>query len=207
MQFFLLLFSCLLSSTLAQYPPSSSNLTTIPSPFDPNITISYKSPGTACKTVFSTQQQSTGWVHIPGQYPTNTFWWFIGARDPSDQLTIWINGGPGSSSMLGLFTENGPCEVVELAAGKLGTVEREWGWDRGSNLLYIDQVIWPLLSSSMSKIERIGGTTSSLGICFRADVWHDLAELFLSQLSSLSWLHVCRRVSGPKLTNILSQIK
>ncbi|KAF4632059.1 hypothetical protein G7Y89_g6074 [Cudoniella acicularis] len=105
-----------------------------------NITISYKSPpvGT-CETAFSTQQQYTGWVNIPGQYSTNTFFWFIGARDPTDTLTIWLNGGPGSSSMIGLFTENGPCEVVQLAQGKFATQAREWGWDRGSNMLYIDQ--------------------------------------------------------------------
>lgn len=41
--------------------------------------------------------------------------------------------------MVGLFQENGPCEVVELARGKLGTQAREWGWDRSSNILYIDQ--------------------------------------------------------------------
>jgi hypothetical protein len=136
----LLPLSYLLLVIVAQYPPVS-NLTTISSPVDGNITISYKSPGTGtCQTVFDTQEQFTGWVHIPGTYPTNTFFWFIGARDPTDQLTIWLNGGPGSSSMLGLFTENGPCEVVEIAQGKLGTVARDWGWDRGSNLLYIDQV-------------------------------------------------------------------
>jgi hypothetical protein len=140
MYLILFLLSYLLSVTLAQYPPVS-DLTTISSPFDANITISYKSPGTnACQTAFDTQQQYTGWVHIPGKYPTNTFFWFFGARQPTEQLTIWLNGGPGASSMIGLFTENGPCEVVELAAGKLGTVVRDWGWDRGSNLLYIDQV-------------------------------------------------------------------
>jgi carboxypeptidase C (cathepsin A) len=136
----LLLFPLLFRPSLAQYPPAS-NLTTIVSPVDGNITISYKSPpqGT-CQTVFDTQQQYTGWVNVPGNYSTNTFFWFIGARAPTDQLTIWLNGGPGSSSMIGLFTENGPCEVVELAENKFGTKARGWGWDRGSNMLYIDQV-------------------------------------------------------------------
>lgn len=41
--------------------------------------------------------------------------------------------------MVGLFQENGPCEVVEIAEGKLGTQPRNWGWDRSSNILYIDQ--------------------------------------------------------------------
>jgi carboxypeptidase C (cathepsin A) len=136
----LFLLSFVFCCALAQYPPIS-NLTTIKSPVDGNITISYKSPpqGT-CQTVFDSQQQYTGWVHIPGNYSTNTFFWFIAARDPTTQLTIWLNGGPGSSSMLGLFTENGPCEVVELAEGQFGTLARDWGWDRASNVLYIDQV-------------------------------------------------------------------
>ena len=41
--------------------------------------------------------------------------------------------------MVGLFQETGPCEVVEIAEGKLGTQARDWGWDRSSNILFIDQ--------------------------------------------------------------------
>ena len=54
-------------------------------------------------------------------------------------MTIYLNGGPGSSSMVGLFQESGPCEVVEVAQGQFGTQARNWGWDRSSNVLYIDQ--------------------------------------------------------------------
>ncbi|KAI9745561.1 MAG: hypothetical protein M1818_001095 [Claussenomyces sp. TS43310] len=136
---FFLLLHYLLSSARAQYPPAS-NLTTIASPVDSNITVSYKTPlQGSCTTAFSTQEQYTGWVHLPGAYPTNTFFWFIASREPSSQLTIWLNGGPGSSSMLGLFTENGPCETFEVAQNQFATRARNWGWDRGSNMLYIDQ--------------------------------------------------------------------
>jgi carboxypeptidase C (cathepsin A) len=126
---------------IAQYPPPQLNLTTVVSPVNGNISISYKSPpnGT-CQTAFTTQKQYTGWVHIPGDYPTNTFFWFFEAREPTSQLTVWLNGGPGSSSMLGLFTETGPCEAIEVAEGKFGTRVRDWGWDRASNMLFIDQV-------------------------------------------------------------------
>jgi len=136
------LFLSFIALSLAQYPNNSnSNLTTIQSPVDGSISISYREPALGtCKTAFDSQKQYTGWVNIPGNYSTNTFFWFFGGRDPTDKLTIWLNGGPGSSSMLGLFTENGPCEVVELAQGKFGTIAREFGWDRGSNILYIDQV-------------------------------------------------------------------
>ena len=41
--------------------------------------------------------------------------------------------------MVGLFQETGPCKVVEIAQGRLGTQARDWGWDRSSNILYIDQ--------------------------------------------------------------------
>lgn len=120
------------------------------SPGNRNITVNYKSPpfGT-CTTVFSTQKQYTGYVSIPPfslapiqqDYSINTFFWFIESRTDASTapLTIYINGGPGSSSMVGLFQESGPCQVVEIAEGKLGTVARDWGWDRSSNVLYIDQ--------------------------------------------------------------------
>lgn len=120
------------------------------SPVDGNITITFKTPSIGtCTTVFSTQKQYTGYVQLPPftlapiqqNYSINTFFWFIEARNnPSTApLTIYMNGGPGSSSMVGLFQENGPCQVVEIAEGQIGTQAREWGWDRSSNVIYIDQ--------------------------------------------------------------------
>lgn len=41
--------------------------------------------------------------------------------------------------MVGLFQENGPCQVVEVAQDKLGTQPNDWGWDRSTNILYVDQ--------------------------------------------------------------------
>lgn len=43
--------------------------------------------------------------------------------------------------MVGLFQEVGPCRVVEVTEGRLGTIARDWGWDRGSNILFIDQPV------------------------------------------------------------------
>ena len=41
--------------------------------------------------------------------------------------------------MVGLFVENGPCQIVEMAQDRLGTQPNEWGWDRSTNILYVDQ--------------------------------------------------------------------
>lgn len=143
-------WACTVYGQFPQY--DEKNVTIVKSPLNPAISVSFKSPpfGT-CTTVFQTQKQYTGYVHLPpnvltpsqGNYSINTFFWFIEARQvpESAPLTIFINGGPGSSSMVGLFQELGPCSIVEIDQDTLGTISREWGWDRSSNVLFIDQPV------------------------------------------------------------------
>ncbi|EXJ94182.1 hypothetical protein A1O1_02575 [Capronia coronata CBS 617.96] len=144
----------LLPVILGQYAPPINNDTriTLPSPVNPDVTISYQSVAVGtCTTVFATQKQFTGYITLPpnvldpsqGNYTINTFFWFIEARQlpESAPLTVFINGGPGSSSMVGLFQEVGPCQVIEIADDSLGTIPRDWGWDRSSNIVFIDQPV------------------------------------------------------------------
>ncbi|VBB80201.1 Putative protein of unknown function [Podospora comata] len=132
--------ACFSVTALAQFVPlQDANLTTLNAAHDPNITISYKVPKGACKTAFDAQKQFSGWVNIPVEgRSTSLFFWFIEAREPTSTLTIWLNGGTGGSSMSGFWQENGPCEVVEKDKDHLEVKAREWGWDRASNMLYID---------------------------------------------------------------------
>ncbi|KAL8766182.1 MAG: hypothetical protein Q9209_006947 [Squamulea sp. 1 TL-2023] len=145
------LFHCI--CVLGQSPPPkflTTDVTTIRSPIDRDIVLHFKAPAVGtCTTFSSSQKQYTGYIVLPPRklapiqqnYYVNTFFWFIEARTNATTapLTIYINGGPGSSSMVGLFQEVGPCEVVEIAQGKFGTQLRDWGWDRSSNIIFVDQ--------------------------------------------------------------------
>ncbi|KAJ9606535.1 hypothetical protein H2200_008543 [Cladophialophora chaetospira] len=75
---------------------------------------------------------------VDQNYTINTFFWFFESRkDPANApLSIWMNGGPGSSSMIGLLQENGPCNINHDSNS---TTLNPWSWNNEVNMLYIDQ--------------------------------------------------------------------
>ncbi|KAI1341701.1 carboxypeptidase S1-like protein B [Xylariaceae sp. FL0016] len=141
--------ACLLAQlALAQFPPTPENVTVLQSKFGDGVTISYKEPG-ICETTPGVKSYA-GYISLPPgtledlgedqDYPINTFFWFFESRkDPENApLSIWMNGGPGSSSLLGLFAENGPCYVNPDSNS---TTLSEWSWNNEVNMLYLDQPV------------------------------------------------------------------
>jgi serine carboxypeptidase len=57
--------------------------------------------------------------------------------------------------LIGFFQETGPCEVVQLPDGSYGTQARLWGWDRSSNMLFIDQPVQTGLSYDVLRVSLI----------------------------------------------------
>ena len=62
--------------------------------------------------------------------------------DPAnDPLIIWLQGGPGCSSMLGLYTENGPFNFKFNKSNIKDPFEleyNEFSWNNNANVMYVD---------------------------------------------------------------------
>ncbi|PVH77469.1 alpha/beta-hydrolase [Cadophora sp. DSE1049] len=65
------------------------------------------------------------------------FWFFESQNDPlNDPVIIWMSGGPGGSSMMGLFTEVGPCF---LTTDSMKTLPNRHTWNRNASMIFLEQ--------------------------------------------------------------------
>ncbi|KAJ5998353.1 hypothetical protein N7451_006163 [Penicillium sp. IBT 35674x] len=67
------------------------------------------------------------------------FYWFFESRnDPvNDPVVLWLNGGPGCSSLTGLFMELGPSSVN----AEIKTVYNEFSWNSNASVIFLDQPV------------------------------------------------------------------
>ncbi|KAJ3306101.1 hypothetical protein HDV03_000335 [Kappamyces sp. JEL0829] len=76
----------------------------------------------------------------PTSVAGSMFYWFFPAQEPVQEnppLIVWLQGGPGSSSMIGLFYEMGPLGFD--AKGKL--VRNTDTWNKKYSMLFIDNPV------------------------------------------------------------------
>ena len=80
-----------------------------------------------------------------GSNQRRMFFYFFQARNSggtpiplaSAPLVLWLNGGPGCSSLVGLFLENGPYRVTP----KLTLVPANHSWTSVAHMLYVDSPV------------------------------------------------------------------
>jgi len=70
---------------------------------------------------------------------SNMFFWYFPAKYGSDSAPtlLWLQGGPGGTSLFGLFAENGPYVVTK----EMQLTERVTSWALTHNVIYIDNPV------------------------------------------------------------------
>jgi vitellogenic carboxypeptidase-like protein len=81
----------------------------------------------------------SGLLTVNKKYDSNMFFWFFPAlnNDKSAPVLLWLQGGPGGSSLFGLFVEHGPLVLQK----DLKAMLREYTWAQEFSLLYIDNPV------------------------------------------------------------------
>ncbi|KAF8646648.1 hypothetical protein AX16_007146 [Volvariella volvacea WC 439] len=137
-------------------------------------TIAAPTPGALRVTENSGVCETTPGVYQASGYGDLTatksiwFWYFASRKNPQTApLALWFNGGPGSSSMIGLIQELGPCRITNDSS----TVTlNPYSWSNEANFLFIDQPVGVGFSHGDLEV----GTSQQAA----ADVWTFL-QIFL----------------------------
>ncbi|KAK7105698.1 lysosomal protective protein-like [Littorina saxatilis] len=89
-------------------------------------------PGLAEEPSF---KQYSGYLAATGSRRLH-YWFVESVNNPKkDPVAVWLNGGPGCSSLFGLLGENGPFKVMDDGA----TLEpNPFSWNNVANVLYIE---------------------------------------------------------------------
>ena len=97
------------------------------------------------------------------------YWWFESRSSPdTDPLVIWLSGGPGCSSELALFYENGPYKMAPDSTFSTNA----YSWNSMANLLFIDQP----LGTGYSYSSPLDVVTSEAGVA--TDLYNFLVDFF-----------------------------
>lgn len=77
-------------------------------------------------------------MDVSDKWDSHYFAWLSESRSSpaSDPLVVWLSGGPGCSSSLAMFGENGPCTVK---ADGSGTDRNPFGWNTNANLMFVGE--------------------------------------------------------------------
>ncbi|KAJ6572050.1 alpha/beta-hydrolase [Mycena capillaripes] len=108
--------------------------------------------------------QISGYINLAKN--ASMWFWFFEARNSPDTapLTLWLNGGPGCSAMIGLFQENGPCTVNSDGTG---TTLNPYSWNSISNMIYIDQPLGAGFSTGTGTVNSTDDAAKMMWTAFQ----------------------------------------
>ena len=83
--------------------------------------------------------QVSGYLDVEDE-KKHFFFWYFDSRSPmneTDDLIMWLNGGPGCSSFTGLFGELGPASITE----DLEVVKNAYSWNSNASMIFLEQPV------------------------------------------------------------------
>ncbi|CAF1151380.1 unnamed protein product [Rotaria sordida] len=85
------------------------------------------------------RQSFSGYLTVNKEFNSNMFFWFFPAQNDNINapVLLWLQGGPGETSLYGLFNEHGPIQINTDES----LSERSITWNSLYNLLYIDNPV------------------------------------------------------------------
>ncbi|XP_012270210.1 venom serine carboxypeptidase [Orussus abietinus] len=112
-----------------------------------------------------------GYFTVNKEYDSNMFFWFFPAKiNPKNApVVLWLQGGPGATSMFGLFMENGPFQVTQNKTLRM----RKYSWHISHNIIFLDNPVGT--GFSFTKNDK-GYATNETHV--GRDVYHALQQFF-----------------------------
>lgn len=85
-------------------------------------------------------KQYSGFIEVDSANHRNLHYWFVESEsDPqNDPVVLWLNGGPGCSSLDGYWYENGPLHLTLNSSNDVEIVRNEYTWAKKANMLYLE---------------------------------------------------------------------
>lgn len=119
----------------------------------PNHALRLKSPDSLG---LDTVKQFTGYLDIEDESKHLFFWFFESRNDPAnDPVVLWLNGGPGCSSLTGMLFELGPAGI----SPKVEPVHNPYSWNSNASVIFLDQPV----NVGFSYSEKQVSTTRAAG--------------------------------------------
>lgn len=117
--------------------------------------------------------QYSGYLDILNEDKHFFYWFFESRNDPkNDPVILWLNGGPGCSSLTGLFFELGPSSID----AKLKPINNPHSWNNNASVIFLDQPV----NVGYSYLGENGDSSVSNTVAAGKDVYAFL-KLFFKQ--------------------------
>ncbi|GJQ71733.1 hypothetical protein Trydic_g11426 [Trypoxylus dichotomus] len=80
-----------------------------------------------------------GFLQVSKEYDSNLFFWYFPSQlnVNLDPVILWLQGGPGLTSLVGLFLENGPFQLENKFDIRL----RMYSWTKRFSVVYVDNPV------------------------------------------------------------------